>query len=373
MSELSMVEYIWLDGAIPTRGLRSKARLVEVSIDPSLADFPEWSFDGSSTNQAEGNDSDCILKPACFVHDPIRGEGNYLVLAEVYEADGKTPHESNSRAQLRAVLEAGAGKQDPWFGFEQEYTLFQDGVPLGWPETGFPGPQGPYYCAVGSSNIFGRDIAEDHAQLCLEAGIMYYGLNAEVMPGQWEFQIGYRGAEGDQPDAMTISDHTWLGRWILERVAEEYEVTVSFDNKPIKGDWNGAGMHANVSTNDTRDKKIGRAAIDAAVEALSKKHNEHILIYGDKLGERLTGAHETCDIDTFKAGAADRGCSIRIPRPVADKGYGYFEDRRPGANADPYLVAARICATICDIDESVLTFTQWPRKNKKFTAAANVA
>ena len=369
MSELSMVEYLWLDGAMPTRGLRSKMRLVQLGENPTLEDFPQWSYDGSSTNQADGSNSDCIIKPVCFVKDPIRGEGNYIVMTEVYNADGETAHESNSRAQLRAIMDAGASSQDPWLGFEQEYTLFKDGVPLGWPEQGFPGPQGPYYCAVGAENIFGRDIAEEHAVLCMEAGLMYYGLNAEVMPGQWEFQIGYRGAENDTAGAMIISDHTWIARWLLERVAEEYGVSVSFENKPIKGDWNGAGMHTNVSTNDTRDKSKGRKAIDAAVTALGAKHAEHIRIYGHNNSERLTGDHETCDIDTFKVGAADRGCSIRIPRPVEIKGYGYFEDRRPGANADPYLVAARICATICNIDESVMTFTQWPRQNKAFSAA----
>jgi len=362
MSALSTVEYLWLDGSVPTRQLRSKARMIALGKSPKLEDFPEWSFDGSSTNQAEGSDSDCILKPACFVTDPIRGEGNYIVMAEVYNADGETAHESNSRAQLREVLDAGAIKQDPWLGFEQEYTLFQNGIPLGWPQSGFPGPQGPYYCAVGTHNIFGREIAEAHREACLEAGLMYYGLNAEVMPGQWEFQIGYRGSDDDTPDAMTIADHTWIARWLLERIAEEFDVTVSFENKPIKGDWNGAGMHTNVSTKDTRDKKSGRAAIEAAVKALEAKHAEHIEAYGDKLHERLTGLHETCDIDTFKAGAADRGCSIRIPRPVEIKGYGYFEDRRPGANADPYLVAARICTTICDVDESVLKFDKWPRQ-----------
>lgn len=372
MTQLAMAEYIWIDGAVPTRYLRSKAKFVNVGKNPKASDFPEWSFDGSSTNQADGGDSDCILKPACVVNDPFRGEGNYLVMCEVYDPDGETPHESNSRAQLREVLDAGADKQDPWLGFEQEYTLFKDRTPLGWPDQGFPGPQGPYYCGVGADQVFGRDIAEDHAVMCQEAGLMYYGMNAEVMPGQWEFQIGYRGRDDEKADAMTISDHTWIARWILYRVSEEYGVTVSTDNKPVKGDWNGAGMHTNVSTNDTRDKAKGRQAIKDAVDALEAKHNEHIVLYGAGLADRLTGDHETCDINTFKSGAADRGCSIRIPRPVEQKGYGYFEDRRPGANADPYLVAARICATVCGVDEAVMKFSSWPRKDEdgKLSAVA---
>ena len=370
MSSFKMAEYIWLDGAVPTRYLRSKARVVSFKGQPKLEDFPEWSFDGSSTNQAVGDDSDCLLQPVCFVSDPVRGDGNFLVMCEVMNPDG-TPHESNSRAQLREVLDAGAAKQQPWMGFEQEYTLFKNRTPLGWPEHGYPGPQGPYYCGVGSEEIFGREIAEAHAELCLQTELMFYGINAEVMPGQWEFQTGFRGDENEPADALKICDHTWIARWLLYRVAEEFDISVSLENKPVKGDWNGAGMHTNVSTNDTRDKAKGAAAIKAATDALETKHAEHIALYGAGLGERLTGDHETCDINTFKVGDADRGCSIRIPAPVAAKGYGYFEDRRPGANADPYLVAARICTTICDdVPESVMKFSSWPRKDAKFAIAA---
>ena len=370
MSNYTLAEYIWLDGAVPTRYLRSKARVVNFGANPSIEDFPEWSFDGSSTNQADGEDSDCILKPVNFVTDPIRGEGNYLVMCEVYNSDGETPHESNSRAQLRAVLDAGAGETNPWVGFEQEYTLFKGRTPLGWPDQGYPGPQGPYYCGVGADEIFGREVAEAHAELCLQTELMFYGINAEVMPGQWEFQIGWRGDDKETADALKICDHTWIARWLLYRVGEEFGVSVSIDNKPVKGDWNGAGMHTNFSNDDTRDKAKGRAAIEAATDALSKKHTEHVILYGAANDERLTGDHETCDINTFKVGTADRGCSIRIPQPVAQKGYGYFEDRRPGANADPYLVTARICATVSGIDESIMKFDQWPRKDAKFAIAA---
>lgn len=369
MSNFTLAEYIWIDGAVPTRHLRSKARVVNFDDRPSIEDFPEWSFDGSSTNQAAGDDSDCILKPVEFVDDPIRGAGNYLVMCEVMNADGSV-HESNSRAQLRAVLDAGADKEDPWFGFEQEYTMFRERTPLGWPEYGFPGPQGPYYCGVGADEVFGREVAEAHAELCLDAGLMYYGLNAEVMPGQWEFQTGFRGDENEPASALKICDQTWIARWLLYRVGEEFGVHISTDNKPVKGDWNGAGMHTNVSTVSTRDKSKGKAAIDAAVKALGERHQEHIRLYGAGLAERLTGLHETCDINTFKAGTADRGCSIRIPAPVAEKGYGYFEDRRPGANADPYLVAARIATTICGLPDSLMQFDSWPRKDAKFAVAA---
>ncbi len=360
MSNFTFAEYIWIDGAQPTRQLRSKMRSIQVSDNPSIDEFPEWGFDGSSTNQATGDDSDCILKPVAFVNDPLRDEGDYLVMCEVLNPDG-TPHESNSRAQLSAVLDAGAAKQNPWIGFEQEYTLFQHRNPLGWPEDGFPAPQGPYYCGVGAQEVFGRELAEAHARACNESGILFYGINAEVMPGQWEFQIGFRGDESEDADVLTVSDHIWLARWLLLRLGEEFGYHASFDNKPVKGDWNGAGMHTNFSTNDTRDPSKGIKAIEDAVNALSKKHKEHVTLYGDALHERLTGQHETCDIDTFKHGVADRGSSIRIPQSVNLKGSGYFEDRRPGANADPYLVAARLCATVCGVEESVFTFTSWPR------------
>ncbi len=377
MTNIKLAEYIWLDGAIPVRQMRSKARIINPknSNEVTLNDFPEWSFDGSSTGQAPGGDSDCIIKPVNFVKDPIRGEGNYLVMCEVYNPDGKAPHESNSRAQLRAVLEAGADKHDAWAGFEQEYTLFDQTGPHGWPANGYPAPQGPYYCGVGPRQISGaaRDLVEEHAQVCIDAGILFYGINAEVMPGQWEFQVGYRGIDGEDAGLLNVSDHLWLSRWLIHRVSEKYNIHVSFDNKPIKGDWNGAGMHTNFSTTDTRNAKTGRAAIEDAIAKLSTKHDEHIVLYGDKLAERLTGAHETCSINEFRSGDADRGCSIRIPRPVVEKGCGYFEDRRPGANSDPYLVAARIAATVCGVSESAMTFTSWPRASESQTVLKKAA
>ncbi len=353
MTTLHMVEYIWLDGSKPISGIRSKSRMVELPITPKAADFPEWSFDGSSTYQASGNDSDLLLQPVSVLADPIEGSGDYLVVCEVVNPDG-TPHSSNSRAKLRKILDAGAASDELWVGFEQEYTMFKENIPLGWPKHGYPAPQGPYYCGVGSEQIFGRDLAMEHAHACLKAGLMYYGLNAEVMPGQWEFQLGYRGAKGESADALTICDHTWLARWLIHRISEKYDIHISLDNKPIKGDWNGAGMHANFSTKSMRDAKLGKQAIDDAIEHLAKKHEAHISHYGDLLEERLTGLHETSSIHEFSCGDADRSCSVRIPRIVSLNGYGYLEDRRPGANADPYMVTARILATVCNIDDSYL-------------------
>jgi glutamine synthetase len=349
---IGIAEYIWMDGAQPTQKLRSKARMVDFKISgrATLEEFPEWSYDGSSTYQATGEKSDLELRPVCCVKDPVRkGENNFLVMCEVYNASG-TPHASNTRAGLREVLERGATKQDAWFGFEQEYTLFTGRTPLGWPENGYPAPQGPFYCGVGSDEAFGRELVDDHAQACIDAGIMIYGINAEVMPGQWEYQVGHRGFKGETADPLTVCDHNWIARWLLYRLGEDYGITATLDPKPIKGDWNGAGQHTNFSTATMRDAKTGMKAIEEALGLFSKKHPEHIKEYGHGLADRLTGHHETCDINTFRHGESDRGASIRIPLATSQKGYGYLEDRRPGANADPYRVATRILKTLCKMD-----------------------
>jgi glutamine synthetase len=221
---------------------------------------------------------------------------------------------------------------------------------LGWPENGYPAPQGPFYCGVGSDEVFGRHIIEDHTQCCIDAGINIYGINAEVMPGQWEFQIGYRGFEGDNNDMLTNCDQLWLARWLLYRIGEDYNVAATLHNKPVQGDWNGSGQHTNFSTKEMRQPGTGMKAIEEAINLLKKKHSEHIGVYGHGLEERLTGAHETCRIDEFRSGVSDRGASVRIPLHVAQRGHGYLEDRRPGANADPYRVCARLLQTICKID-----------------------
>ncbi|NHK28893.1 glutamine synthetase [Parvularcula flava] len=351
---MTFAEYIWLDGSDPVQELRSKTRTVRLKTDtPKPRDFPDWSFDGTATGQADCRYSDCALTPVCVVSDPTwddptwDGE-HYLVLCEVFNADG-TKHVTNTRGDLRSILRAGAEGADAWIGFEQEYTLFRDGRPLGFPKDGLPEPQGRYYCSVGADRAYGRKIARKHAELCQKAGLMFHGLNAESLPGQWEFQIGYRGNDGEDPSLLNAADHLWLARYLLHRVAEEYGVLVSLDNKPVQGNWHGAGMHANFSTRQMREDN-GLTAIHDAVELLSRYHGQHIAVYGDRLAERLTGQHETCAITEFRVGNADRGASIRIPLDVEQRGAGYFEDRRPGANADPYRVAARIAETVCMID-----------------------
>ena len=346
---LSQATYIWHDGTLPTQTLRSKVRILPITENNAkLSNFPEWGYDGSSTNQATGDHSDLILQPVYFVDDPILGDGNYLVLCEVLNAD-HTPHSTNKRAWLRHVMKNGGDKHEPWIGYEQEYTLLDGNRPLGWPENGFPAPQGPFYCGVGADKAFGRALVEEHTQACLDAGLMIFGTNAEVMPGQWEFQIGYRGIDSESADPITVSDHLWLARWLLYRLGEDHNISATLHPKPIKGDWNGAGNHTNFSTNATRNSKTGMQAIDRAIQALKERHREHIALYGAGLAERLTGHHETANISTFSHGISHRGASIRIPQGVAEKGFGYLEDRRPGANANPYEVAAILLETICGI------------------------
>ncbi|MFW7380785.1 MAG: glutamine synthetase beta-grasp domain-containing protein [Oligoflexus sp.] len=346
---MKQAEYIWHDGRDPSQRLRSKTRIIpDLKGKPELSHFPQWSYDGSSTYQSDGHNSDLLLQPVNFVKDPIRGEGNYLVMCEVLNEDG-TPHHSNRRAQLRAALEKGGEELESWFGFEQEYVFYDGSRPLGWPENGYPPPQGPFYCGVGPNQVYGREIVEAHTKACMDAGIMIYGINAEVMPAQWEFQIGYRGVAGESADPVNTSDHLWFARWLLFRIGEDYGVEAVLHCKPVEGDWNGSGQHTNFSTKDMRSPEKGMATIERYLKLMEKKHMDHIAVYGEGLEKRLTGLHETCAIHEFKYGVADRGASIRIPRQVSNQGYGYIEDRRPGANADPYRIAARILKTIMEI------------------------
>jgi len=326
-------EYIWVDGSEPTRKLRSKTRIVT-----DVKDLPMWGFDGSSTNQAPGDNSECILQPVLTVPDPVRGNPHVLVLCEVFNPDG-TPHATNARAALRAAVERHAD-QEPWFGIEQEYTMFRNSRPLGWPDHGYPAPQGPFYCGVGAEQVFGRELVEKHMDACLDAGLDIYGVNAEVMPGQWEFQIGTSGP-------LEVSDHLLLARWLMYRLGEDFNISVTLYPKPVRGDWNGAGAHTNFSTKAMREPG-GMKVIEAAIDKLAKKHDHHIKHYGHGIEQRLTGLHETCDYREFRHGTADRGASVRIPLDVTKRGYGYFEDRRPCANIDPYVVTRLILETTCD-------------------------
>ncbi|HEY8931475.1 MAG TPA: glutamine synthetase beta-grasp domain-containing protein [Mucilaginibacter sp.] len=327
------LEYIWLDGYKPTQSLRSKTKIVK-EFSGKVEDLDNWSFDGSSTEQAPGGSSDCVLKPVFVVPDPQR-KNAFLVMCEVLDSHGQ-PHESNGRAHIED------DDNDFWFGFEQEYFLWdiETNKPLGFPANGYPAPQGPYYCSVGAKNAYGREIVEEHLDACLEAGLNVEGINAEVAAGQWEFQIFAKGAK-------EAGDQIWVARYLLERIGEKYGVAINWHCKPLgQLDWNGSGMHANFSNTLLRTAN-SEAKFKAVCEAFRPAVAECIAVYGADNDQRLTGKHETASIHDFSYGVSDRGASIRIPLYAVDHNWsGYLEDRRPNSAADPYKVAAVIIKTV---------------------------
>lgn len=336
----SKLEYIWLDGYKPTQSLRSKTK-IEIDFSGELDDCPMWSFDGSSTEQAEGGSSDCLLKPVFICPDPQR-KNAFLVMCEVLNANG-TPHPTNGRATIED------DDNDFWFGFEQEYFLWdpETNKPLGFPAESDPAPQGPYYCSVGAKNAFGRNIIEEHLDVCLDAGLNVEGINAEVAPGQWEFQIFAKGAQA-------AGDQIWVARYLLERIGESYDVAINWHCKPLgtDADWNGSGMHANFSNTALRTAG-NKETYDTICQAFAPAEiiKAHIAVYGADNELRLTGKHETQSIDQFSYGISDRGASIRIPIATVERGWkGWLEDRRPNSAADPYKVAAVIIKTVKSAD-----------------------
>jgi glutamine synthetase len=333
------LEYLWLDGYEPVPNLRGKTQIKEFASFPKLEELPMWGFDGSSTRQAEGRTSDCMLKPVAVFPDTTK-KNAALVMCEVMMPDCKTPHPSNSRA---GILD----DPDAWFGYEQEYFLYKDGAPLGFPPGGgFPPPQGEYYTGVGYKNVgdLAREIVDTHLDLCLDAGINHEGINAEVAKGQWEFQIFGKGSK-------KAADQMWVARYLMMRLCEKYKVDVNWHCKPLGKDvdWNGSGMHSNFSTKHMREVG-GKEYFEALMAAFDKYKNEHIAVYGPDNHLRLTGLHETQSIDKFNYGIANRGASVRVPHSFVNNGYkGYLEDRRPNSQGDPYKIASRILQTIATV------------------------
>ncbi|XP_078497976.1 glutamine synthetase-like [Lissotriton helveticus] len=333
-----LVTYVWIDGS--GEGVRCKTKTLDY--EPTcLEDIPEWAFSGFATQQAEPFENCMYLIPVQMFRDPFCLDPNKLVMCEVLE-DNRKAADTNLRHTCKTVMEK-VKDFHPWFGMEQEYTLMGvNGRPFGWPENGFPEPQGPYYCGVGADKMFGRDIVESHYKACLYAGVKIGGTNAECMPSQWEFQVG--PCEG-----IIIGDHLWMARFILHRVCEDFGVVATLDPKPMAGHWNSAGCHTNFSTEAMR-KAGGLKYIEDAIEKLSKRHHHHICVYdphgGKDNSRRLTGQNGTSVIHDFSSGVARLGASIRIPHQVAQEGFGYFEDRRPSANCDPYAVSEALVRTL---------------------------
>jgi len=347
-----VVEYVFIDGFNTTR---SKTRIITGKIYPEneerglMFNIDIWNVDGSSTGQSVTENSDIILIPLSVFRDPFNTDTlevkYYLCLCEILNADG-TPHYSNNRFVLYNTMnnigDTIITETEPLFGIEQEYVILEaDGkTPYKWTEDISNGEQGKYYCSIGGDRNFGRNIVMDHMNKCIYAGVMICGVNAEVAPSQWEFQVGIC-------NPFQMGDHLWMARYILGRVAESHNACISYDPKPFGIKWNGSGAHTNFSTKAMRNDG-GIDAIKIAINKLSLKHSEHMSVYGQGNERRLTGIQETSDINTFTYGDCDRGSSIRIPINVKLEGKGYLEDRRPASNADPYLVCARIIETVCN-------------------------
>ena len=328
-----LLEYIWLD-AYGTP--RSKTKLLKRTNkwfnDFGLVNAPEWNYDGSSTGQAEGSKSEIILKPCRIFKDPFRGDCNYLVLCDTYNPDN-TPHETNTRNVACKIFDKYYD-QKPLYGIEQEFFITKGGRPLGFIDSQ-PKKQGEYYCGVGT--VVGRDFIEEALENCLKAELDITGLNAEVAPSQWEFQVC---AEG-----IKACDQLYILRYILLRTAEKYGYSVDFHPKPIAGDWNGSGCHTNFSTRRMRENG-GYEAIKEAIQKLKENHELHMRHYGTDNDKRMTGLHETSSFDKFTWGVGSREASVRVPRDTELNGKGYFEDRRPASNMDPYKVCSIILETI---------------------------
>lgn len=347
-----VVEYVWIDGSNNTR---SKTRVIPGVLIPGNEErglffhIDVWNYDGSSTGQSDTKNSDIILIPRCIFKDPFNVNTDtckyLLCMCETFNQDG-TPHPTNNRAVLFNTIstlgETVVQEMEPLFGIEQEYVILDNaGKGYNWDNGGIKYfiKQGKFYCGVGGDRAFGRNIAMEHMNACINAGIKICGINAEVAPAQWEFQIGVC-------EPFQMGDHLWMARYILARVAELHNVNISYDPKPFGHSWNGSGAHTNFSTKSMRTEG-GITAIQSAISKLEAKHMEHMAVYGVGNERRLTGIHETSDINTFTSGYCDHTSSIRIPINVKASGCGYLEDRRPASNMDPYLVCAKLIETIC--------------------------
>jgi glutamine synthetase len=319
-----LCEYIWIGG----KGeIRSKTRIID---NNGKCIFPVWNFDASSTGQAESNgNTEGILIPVKSYKNPLRKINNcddYLVLCETYDVDG-TPLDTNNRHKALNIFDFKL-EEEPWYGLEQEYFIGLSCDII----NAFN-----HYCGV-SRDKLEREIAEKHMEMCLEAGIKISGINSEVALNQWEFQVG-------PCVGIDAADQLIVARYLLERIAEKYDVSVSFSPKPCET-ANGSGCHTNFSTKKMRNEN-GIEEIYKVIDKLEQKHEEHISIYGEENELRLTGQHETASYKKFSWGKGTRNTSVRIPNQVVKDGCGYFEDRRPAANMDPYLVTSKIFKTCC--------------------------
>ena len=347
-----ILEYIWLGGNYE---LRSKIRVYETSNTilcmNDLKNVPAWNYDGSSTSQTSGENSEINLLPVSVYKNPLfkyRNQGleSLLVLCETRDKDGN-PLETNNRNKAMKIFDKYT-EHCPWFGLEQEYFILNEQIEKTLKnlteeaenpdECGIK--QGQYYCSVGGKNAFFRNIVDKHMIACIDAGLNISGINAEVAPYQWEFQVG-------PCSGIDSGDQMWIARYLLEKIAEEEGCFINWKPKPFKH-INGSGCHTNFSTKTMRESDDGLSTIMKAIEKLEKNHQKHMLVYGKDNDKRMSGKYETSSYDKFSVDfnrPVNRGASIRVGHDTIKEGRGYFEDRRPGSNIDPYLVTSLITDT----------------------------
>ncbi len=320
-----ITEYIWIDG---NGELRSKIKVLD-SKDYSVENMPIWNFNGSSTRQGTVINSEVILRPVEIYRNPFHKNG-YLVMCETYIQSDKgklIAHQSNNRFRALEYFQYSDYYQ-PWYGIEQEYYILEQ-------DSNEPKPQGKYYCGI---NIKGRTVAEAHLDACLTAGLKISGINAEVGPTQWEYQIG-------PVEGIEAADQLWISRYILQRIAEEHKVSVTFHPKPIGEEWAGSGCHVNFSTIQMRLPQ-GYQEIIRVIEKLNTTHDKYIQACGEDSKQRLNGDHTTAMLLSFSWGIGSRNTSIRIPKETFIKQCGYFEDRRPSSNMDPYTICGLLLESV---------------------------
>lgn len=331
----TVVEYVWIDGR---GGLRSKTRVLNF-----MDDVPKWNFDASSTWQAENphDNTEGILKPVKLYPNPLRklaDSESLIALCEVYNIDMK-PMAWNNRCNAKSIFSTNHFCGDePWYGLEQEYFFYKDNKGFG----ELRSLSETHYCGSSLDSIQ-RKIVDEHLEACLYAGLSISGTNAEVSCDQWEFQIG-------PCVGVNAADQLWVARFLLERISEKYGMKVCYHPKPYPN-INGSGCHTNFSTKEMREEN-GLQSIYHAINKLEKQHNEHMVVYGEDNEKRLSGVCETSPYNQFSHGVGTRDTSIRIGHDTFVEKKGYFEDRRPAANADPYLVTSKIYETCCHLPYS---------------------
>lgn len=334
MNKLSIVEYIWIDGFEPSPGLRSKTRVLTLENNSQPADLPRWTFDGTLTAQADNHDHDCLLAPVRLYPDPLRGSGHYLALCEVLDAGGCT-HLSNKRAPLLALMNDSDNELDPWLGFEQPYRITpKDRAKANRTDGKLA------YCSVNQRDPAASALAEKHARCCIDAGLLFYGMNSESTDNNWCFQLGYRGVNSEACDALKVSDDLWIARFLLARLAEQagFDIQYHFEHRY-------AHLHTSFSTRYTRDPRCGLNAIQVICQLLDQT----------QLGQPKSYLCQA-DVDRhFSNGITQRTAAIRIPTPVVQQGSGYLVDRRPCADADPYELANYLVGLVFrgSVDEQI--------------------